>query len=421
MIEIAHAVISPEASMLQQEAIARILAHEGLSLDDSKAIMRFVRYGRGRDESVDYANTILPGAGDYLPPYWLRALVRADVTEREASRDLERSRAFFGRLVSLLSPLLRFFSAEERATNLSGIIASMDSCHDDFHFIATSSRKDRQVREMKQKLAKASKLANDLAAVLEDTRKHYETEFQRYYAVRYPARHVDRYVSDLIDELKMCGGVTEIANASMDVNPKGLLLFGNDARNDVVEAAYRMCTILGGPKLVTTTGSDFSAFCSLLFEAVSGKAEEGLSGAINRYARSDERAHWYREGEYDEDDNFLNQKNAMRFSVQQIELSRKLLRDASLSDMAKLLLRTRIDYEQEECEKARTQYGPNQVHLSQMNKEQFMNIVLEAYNRWTPEQRLEFDEHMSSGKTQVARDIALGQSRRSARGGKIDV
>jgi hypothetical protein len=198
------------------------------------------------------------------------------------------------------------------------------------------------------------------------------------------------------------------------------MLFGNDARNSLVEDAYHMCTILGGPKLVTTPGGEFSVFCSLLFEAVSERADESLAGAINRYARSDEREQWDREVEEDEDDNFLSQKNAMRVSAQQIELCGALLRNANLSDMARLLLRKRIDHEQKRHEKAQTEYGPHQVYISQMNEEQWMNFISEAYNSWTPEQRLEFDEHMSSGKTQAVLDIELGQSRRSRRGGKID-
>jgi hypothetical protein len=161
--------------MLEQESIARILAREELSLDDIKAIMRVIRYGQERDERFDYANTILPEAGDYLPTHWLYALVRADITEREASRHLERNRALFYRLVNLLPPLLCFFSAEKRSTNLKGIISSIDGCHNDFYFIAASSRKDRQLREAKERLANASNLAIELAAALEDAKSFVNT------------------------------------------------------------------------------------------------------------------------------------------------------------------------------------------------------------------------------------------------------
>jgi hypothetical protein len=283
---------SATPNMSEQEAIARILAREELSIDDIKSIMKLVRYGQRGVEKIEYANTILTDAGDYLPPYWLRALVRADITEEEASPHLERNRAFFGRLPNLLPQLVRFFSAEVRTTNLPGLISTIDRCHIDFYHTSASSRKDRQLREAKEKLAKASKLARGLANALEETEEHCQYEFQRYYAIYYPARHVNRYLKDLIDELRMCSGVTEIANAVGDINPTKLMLFGNDARNTLVETAYHMCTMWNGPKLVTTPGSEFSVLCSLLFEAVSGRSDEGLAGAINRYARSDAREQW---------------------------------------------------------------------------------------------------------------------------------
>jgi hypothetical protein len=407
--------------MSEQEAITRILARDELSSDDVKAIMRLVRYGQERDKSIDYANTILPEAGDYLQGHYLRALVRADIPDSEASSHLEQNRLFFGRLASLLPELVRFFSAEVRTTNLKGLISTIDSCHIDFYHTAALPRKDRRLREAKEDLARASKLAADLVSILEETEDQFKHEFQRYYAVYYPARHVNRYLKDFIDELRMCSGVTEIASATVDFDPKRMMLFSNDVRKPIVADAYHMCTIWDGPKLVTTPGSDFSVFCGLLFEAVSGRSDEGLSGAINRYARSDDRRQWDREGEEDLDDNFMQQKNAMRVSAQQIELCEKLLQNADFSDVARVLLCMRIDHEHQEYEKARTVYGPHQVYLDRINKEQLMNMVVEAYNRWTPEQRLEFDEHMSSGKTLAELDIELGQLRRSGQGGKIDI
>jgi hypothetical protein len=144
----------------------------------------------------------------------------------------------------------------------------------------------------------------------------------------------------------------EIVNATAGLDPIRLLLFSNETRKTVVECAYHMCTIFGGPKLVTTPGSDFSVLCSLLFEAVSGRSDEGLAGAINRYARSDARAEWDREGEEDEDDNFVSQKNTMRVSAQQIDLCKKVLRNTNLSEMARVLLQLRIDREQQKYDEA---------------------------------------------------------------------
>src|SRR6185436_17873917 len=98
---------------------------------------------------------------------------------------------------------------------------------------------------------------------------------------------------------------------------------------------YRMSTQWNGPKLVTTPGSDFAALCSLLFEAASGKSDEGLAGAINRYARSEARRQWDRSGEEDDpDDNFQTEKAEMAAALHAIELCKKILQKPGLSEKA---------------------------------------------------------------------------------------
>jgi hypothetical protein len=236
--------------------------------------------------------------------------------------------------VDLLPSLVRFFGKEARSKNPKGIISTIDDCHDDFHYTIGSSRRDRQLREAKEKLANASKLASESASALEDAKRHFDIEFDRYRKAYYKGSDVgpSRFLSDLIHELRMCSGVLEIVNATADIQPKRLFVYGNDQRTTVVEWAYHMCRMWDGPKLVTTPGSDFAALCSLLFEAVSGRSDEGLAGAINRYARSEDRKQWDREGE-DEDerdnDNFLSEKNTMRSSEQEVELVRLCSRTAA--------------------------------------------------------------------------------------------
>jgi hypothetical protein len=89
-----------------EEEVARIVAREELSLEDVKRVMRGVRYNRGYDETFDYANTLVPEAADYLRPYTLRVLVRAEINEDEAAEELEQSKLFFSRLVGLLPSLV---------------------------------------------------------------------------------------------------------------------------------------------------------------------------------------------------------------------------------------------------------------------------------------------------------------------------
>jgi hypothetical protein len=87
----------------------RVLKRETLALEDVKFLFR--RTGNREDdpERIAYANSVLPDAGDYLRPYELRALIRADISETEAAVEVARNKAFFSRLAGLLPTLLGFF------------------------------------------------------------------------------------------------------------------------------------------------------------------------------------------------------------------------------------------------------------------------------------------------------------------------
>ena len=92
---------------------------------------------------------------------------------------------------------------------------------------------------------------------------------------------------------------------------------------------------------------------------------------------------------------------------------------ASLSDMAKVLLHTRMKHEQHSYEVAQT-YGPRQVYPSQLSEEQWNNMLMEAVSRLKLGQIEKLDEKIASGKSS-ALDIELGQQRRSDRMPRIDV
>jgi hypothetical protein len=294
----------------------------------------------------------------------------------------------------------------------------IDDCHNDFHYTIRSARRDRQLREAKERLGKASKFASETAVALEEAKRHCDIQYQRFREAYYlPSDGPSRFFGDLIHELKMCSGVLEIVSVTADIEPKRVFVFGNDQRGTVVQWAYHMSTMWDGPKLVTTPGSEFAMFCSLLFEAVSGRSDEGLAGAINRYARSDDRKQWDREGENEEErdnDNFTSEKNSMRWSEEEIALCKVLLKKAGLSDMAKVLLHKRIEHEKRAYKKALTRYGPRQVYLDQMNEEQFVTMLADAVRKFKPEQVTELKEMMLSGKSSAVKDIEFGQERRKA-------
>jgi hypothetical protein len=95
----------------------RILQRDTLTLEDVKFL--FKRNRENDPERIAYANSLLPEAGDYLRPYELRALLRAEISETEVAVALAQNKAFFSRLVGLLPSILGFF---ERRQNLKGIL-----------------------------------------------------------------------------------------------------------------------------------------------------------------------------------------------------------------------------------------------------------------------------------------------------------
>ena len=220
----------PKASVESRD-IVRILASEEPSFEDIKTLMRGVRYSGGYDEKFEYANTLLPEASDYLRSHTLRALVRADITDVEAVAYLKQNKAFFRRLANLLPAIVRFFSKEVRLRNPRGMVGKIDDCHNDFQATGNASRRDRQLREAKEKLIRASRLALETASALSGAEEHFKYEFDRYRSVYYrPAPGPTRFLGDLIDELRMCAGVLDIVHEIADIKPKRLFVFGNDQR-----------------------------------------------------------------------------------------------------------------------------------------------------------------------------------------------
>jgi hypothetical protein len=56
--------------------------------------------------------------------------------------------------------------------------------------------------------------------------------------------------------------------------PDHIRVADNQAKTHSVDMVYDISLSYGGPPLVTTPGSDFSALCSLVFEIATGKADE---------------------------------------------------------------------------------------------------------------------------------------------------
>lgn len=408
----------PNMRFLSDDELEQVLRRDELTNEHVRMALATVRHGYRAHELLAYTTALVPDA-DLLDGSSLRALARADITEDEAAKETEKNKAFCARLAGLLPSILRLFDSRN---NLAGIFRMIDDCHNDFHVTVVSRRKDRQTREIKEGLADAIKSSLKAAEAIENATRFLSIEYQRFCEVYFlDGKQQPRYLDDLVEQLRMYSGVAEIVDSLIDLNPRGpfrtLYLSGNDARTTVVEYAYHMCTMWNGPRLVTTPGSQFADLCSFLFEAVSGQADEGLSGAINRYARSDERKQWDREGEEEdgEDDNFLSQKGKMRSAQENLRLYTAMARHSRLSQMAKTLLALRLQNEADRYEEAKNTYGPNQVYLSQMNSEQIATMFTDAIESWRPEKQKDFVDFLQGEKmTLDAMEIKLGESRRAA-------
>jgi hypothetical protein len=188
---------------IAEEELERVLRHDELTLEDIKSAMRTARYNGRSAELIDYANTLLSGSGDYLPPHILISLVRADISVDDALHHLKKNKAFFVRLAELLPSLIRSLDTE----NLRGVLLLIDDCHHDYHVATTSQRKDRMLRETKESILKAFECSVHAVAALESAKRHIDIEFDHYRRVLHPEAEKPLFVGQLIDELRFCAGV----------------------------------------------------------------------------------------------------------------------------------------------------------------------------------------------------------------------
>ncbi len=325
-------------------------------------LQQIMQRARGIEpEYFKLANGILPEAGKYLPSHAIEALIRADISDGGINEELLRQRKFFARLSHYLPSLLRYFRFDPK-DRVFNAVSCIDDCYGDFCITGKSQRRDKQER--------------------------FETEFQQLhalYSMEIRNESSANYgVRELIDDIKVCIGVLNIARVRAKTEDDYLMLSGNKDRTVVVEYAHTMSKFWSGPPLVTTPGSDFSAACSLLFEIVSGIQGESLAGAINRYARSQERKKADREELEDiedqnrvEQDNFLAAKRTCKYSLREIETYRMTLESNELNETARLLLKLRINAEVKKIKAAMEEYGPHLVWFSQLRPDRTNEIASE--------------------------------------------
>jgi hypothetical protein len=69
--------------------------------------------------------------------------------------------------------------------------------------------------------------------------------------------------------------------------------------NCVEKTAY-ICKRFGGPKIISTPGSDYASICGMIYEVATGKADESMQGAVLQFLAGDRpELCWYEEHEED--------------------------------------------------------------------------------------------------------------------------
>ena len=179
----------------------------------------------------------------------------------------------------------------------------------------------------------------------------------------------------LSEQIRICLASLKIAQIRAKKSPERSLMIRERGKTVIVDYAHQMSLMWNGPPITTTPGSDFALLCSLLFECATGKVDEGLAGAINRYARSPRRLNKeaeeaeFREAESTED-NFQAIRSQIQAKTDEIEECRELIGSSLLDDYAKQLLLQRAERSLRIIRAASELHGPFQVLTSHLNDDQ---------------------------------------------------
>jgi hypothetical protein len=246
---------------------------------------------KARHIDPDYAriaNELVSEAGDILPRCQLEAFIRAELTNEQVKAELRRQNAFVKRLGELLPTILSYFSPE---AGVATAINVLDDCFYDFPIVATSPRKDRSLREAIQDLERIDGAIADIIQTLSRVEltigSDFSNLFKAFLAERFPSEPRSQIeIGECFSTLK---NIIEIALLRARTEDGYVFADGNQVKTHVVETAFLLSNYFSGPPLVTTPGSDFAVLCSLIYEVMSGAADESLAGAINKFARSQER------------------------------------------------------------------------------------------------------------------------------------
>ena len=298
-----------------------------------------------------------------------------------------------------------------------------DLVHDFRIGLPDQRRRDKILNDRLRALRQTQKILGEAIGALNEAGEDYELigEFEAQLEAFYKVDHeidihalntinsrLAKFVN-LLDTLKLVSEAIEITILDISSShPRRRQINYNMTKSDVVSLAYDLSKTCGGPKMVTTPGSQFSFLCSLIYEMATGEVGQSLAGAIIQFSNSRERQEADEnedensndEAAYESNDNFYSQRVAVRRAIETSDWYRSAADNSGLRVPTKLALLRRAALSLEEANERQKRHGPFIVwadHAPHADRE--------AWHR-------EFEE--SQEELREAR-ILLGESRRALR------
>lgn len=319
---------------------------------------------------------------NYLDRFELRRIIRDELSDGKIA-ELNSLRApLFERLALLLPEIARLLgSMDDHA--LRFFLTRVHSACLDFAGPYFGPRRDKKLNQVRRTLENSRDAVNAALIELDSAKQHIDIDFDDALTARLEfeqgnspedAHFRSRLSFELlVQHLEVLQGVIDHKIVDLKRGGPAARFYGSSTKADLVECAYDLHRVCGGPPLVTTPGSDFSYICGLLFEIATGKSDESLAGTINRFARSSDRAE---QDEYERDveaeevaiannDNFHGRTSRRKYLLDRVQQLLDLSSVEGLSALGRKALDYQIESLRRENSKLEEEFGPFIAWVSQ--------------------------------------------------------
>jgi len=148
---------------------------------DRKGVLKLLQAAREIDkEFVEIGDRLVPEAGAHLRESDLINLILDDLPYPIARQEVQKQKAFVGRLTDLLPTLLRYFKFQS-VDHVVGALLFIDDCFYRFPQIKSAPRRDRALREAIQATERAEKIVGEAITALAALPSAVSVDFQKFF------------------------------------------------------------------------------------------------------------------------------------------------------------------------------------------------------------------------------------------------